>query len=114
MNFRGFRIYRGTNTKDATKFLQGDLASTLKDLFSGLTKLNFLDNFQSFEVVVKLQVGVQAPISNKLGSAVPTKFIVVRNSTTSVIVQGDVWNSERVSVINRGPLDTTATIVFMR
>ena len=114
MKFRGHRIFKGRDLQGIINYVQGDLSSLFKDLFIGLTRLNFADNFDSFEVTVKLEVGVESKITNKLGKAIPSKFIVTRNEKTSVIIQGNTWTSEKVSVINKGPIDTKATIVFMR
>ena len=114
MKFRGHRIFKGKDLAGIANYIQGDLSSLFKDLFVGLTKLNFSDNFDSFETTVKLEVGTEVKISNTLGKATPSKFIVTRNEKTSIITQGTAWNSQSVSVINKGPVDTKATIVFMR
>jgi len=114
MKFRGHRIFKGRDLQGIINYVQGHLSSLFKDLFVGLTKLNFADNFDSFETTVKLEVGIEVKITNKLGKAIPSKFIVTRNEKNSVIIQDKAWNSESVSLINKGPIDTKATVVFMR
>ena len=114
MRFRGFRRFIGSGKDPVTKFLTGELYVSLKDLFAGLTNINFEDNFQSFTASVKLKNGEEGRIGNQLKVA-PSKMIVVRLKGNGLISEGTTgWNNTEVSVINNGPDTVTATILFMR
>lgn len=110
MRFRGFRELVGSDVKS---FIQKDLASCFKDLFTGLKRLNFEDNFESFTADVNIQAGETVTIENKLSSPV-SKFLTVRQKGNGLLTDGDVWTSERVSVKNNGAVTVSATIIFMR
>ena len=114
MRFRGFRRFIGKGHDPITKFLHGELYTSLKDLFSGLNNLTFDDNFQSFTASVKLKSGEEGRVGNQLKVA-PSKMIVVRLKGHGVISEGSTgWNNAEVSVKNHGPDTVTATILFLR
>jgi carbon monoxide dehydrogenase subunit G len=114
MKFRGFRTFVGRGINDVLRFLNNELHTTLKDLFAGLERLTFEDNFNSFTVQVKIKSGEEITIDNKLQVA-PTKRIIVRQDGLGIITDGrKPWNNEQVSLRNHGPNDTTVTLVFLR
>ena len=113
MRFRGFRKFVGRES-NIVKFLTGELHTCLKDLFSGLERLSFEDNFQSFEASVKLQSGEEGRVNNPLPVA-PSKMIVTRLKGNGVVGEGTgAWNNSQVTVLNHGPSTVTATILFLR
>ena len=114
MRFRGFRTFVGRDIKDVLKFVSGELHASLKDLFAGLQRLSFEDNFQSFEVTVKIDAGQEITIDNKLQVA-PSKRLIVRQDGGGLITDGrKPWNNETVSLINNGATQAKVTILFLR
>jgi len=110
MRFRGFREIVGDDVKG---FIRKDLAGCMKDLFAGLKRINFEDNFETFTATIKLEAGEQGYIVNAL-NVPPTKRIVIRQTGNGLITDGTAWNSEKVSLINNGAEEVTATVLFMR
>jgi hypothetical protein len=107
-------MFVGNSLRDITKFLSGELHTCLKDLFAGLERLSFDDNFQSFEVTVKIDAGQEITIDNKL-SVAPTKRIIVRQDGGGLITDGrKPWNNEQVSLINNGASVARVTVIFLR
>lgn len=107
-------MFVGKDIKDILKFLTGELHATLKDLFVGLERLSFEDNFQSFEATVKIAVGQDLPIPNKLPVA-PSKMIIISQTGNAVIKKGaKKWDGSTVSIRSYGPTDVTVTVLFMR
>ena len=120
MNFSSFKEFRHLLTpaiEDVGRFLSVDLTKTLRDLAVGLTKLSFLDNFESFSVEVTIATGVEIEIRNQLRSQlIPTQRIIVRGkSGTEDIVDGDTeWTNQFVYLKNTGASSATVTVMFLR
>jgi hypothetical protein len=110
MKFRGLKpIVSETNA-------WREISESLRDLFQGLTKLSFVDNMESFEISnVSIGSGVALVFNNKLKS-VPTRWIVVRNSTGMPISDDAFsgWNINQVSLKNVGASATIISVVFLR
>lgn len=114
MKFRSFREFRQGPRADVAKYLAVDLTSTFRDLFAGLTKLTFEDNFESFETEVTIGAGSEELIPNRLDT-VPTRRIFLRHSGDPGVVDGDTeWDLNFVSLKNVGSSSATLTVVFMR
>lgn len=110
MKFPRPRLFRPGNAID--KYLGVDLVYTLRDLFTGLNKLSFNDNFQSFQVSVTVTASSELAIRNELG-VIPTGKIVVRDGGSSDIVDGDTaWTADWVYVKNLSGTDKTVTVIF--
>ena len=110
MKFRGFREFLAGKVDD---FVKRDLSACMRDLFSGLSRLSFEDNFESFTSEVKLQPGEEVTVKNRLPT-IPSKWIIVRQKGNAVLTDGGTWDAERVSIKNNGSVIVTATIIFMR
>lgn len=99
-------------------YLQSTLWAWFKDVTSGLRRLTFGDNFQSFEVTVTIQAGAQATIVNGftgvIPSAIPTKRIIVRQTGNGVITDGpQAWTADFVYLTNNGAGPVTITVIFL-
>lgn len=110
MKFRGFREFVSGKVD---YYVQHDLTSCMKDLFAGLKRLSFEDNFDTFLADVKLQAGEEVTLENRL-SAPPSKYLVVRQTGNGLLTDGSVWSAEKVSIKNNGAVVVTATLIFMR
>jgi hypothetical protein len=111
MKFPKFREFR---SGEVEKYLSIDLAYTLKELWAGINKLSFEDNFKSFTVDVEIGAGLELKIRNDLNE-VPTGKIIIRNYGTNDIVDGDsIWNREAVFLKNIGASAAKAKVLFFK
>lgn len=89
-----------------------------KDITSGLRRLTFADNFQSFEVAnLKIAATTEVTISNGfqgiLPGVIPTKRIIVRQIGDGLVVDGPTaWNEKSVYLTNTGADEVTITVIF--
>jgi hypothetical protein len=114
MKFLHTKLFRsGQTIEDVIKYLSLDLATGLRDIYTGLSHLNFADNFQSFRADISFTGAQEVTIRHDLGG-VPTSRIIVR-STASDIVDGDTpWTSENAYMKKTGAGAATATVIFLR
>lgn len=90
-----------------------DVKDAIRELALGLRKLTFGDNFSSFEEEVVISAGSELGIRNHL-TKIPKKFIIVDQTGHGVIARGITeWSKELVYLINYGPEDVVATVVFL-
>lgn len=110
MKFRGIRPI--IDEKNAWR----EVTEALRDLFQGLTKLSFTDNMESFEITNStIGAGQTYKWKNQL-KLIPTRWIVVRNSSGMPISDNgfDGWDINTVSLKNVGASSTTISVIFMR
>lgn len=119
MKFSSFKEFRGAfkeTIEDVAKYLSIDITKTLRELSNGLTKLNFADNFESFEVSVTINNGTELAIRNELRTGkIPTKRIIVRGGDgVQNIVDGDIeWTKNYVYLKNTGASPVSLTVIFL-
>lgn len=106
--------------KDAGKFLQLDLYPWLNNIVTCLRKLNFHDNFISFQVDnINILAGSNILIQNEFrtrflgNSVIPSGRMIYRQVGNAVVSDGD-WNAETLEMINNGSNDVTLSIIFFR
>jgi hypothetical protein len=101
------------------KYLESDLWSWFVELTTGLRRINFLDNFQSFRLdEVSLPVGVEIALPNGLKNrdrgAIPTSRLIVRQTGNGVITDGSTpWNADEVFLKNEGPDPVVISVIFL-
>ena len=114
--FREFRLVTAT-IESVVKYLSVDLVFSLRELYTGLSRLDFTENFQSFKVVVELPLGGgDVAIRNQLSPIVPTGKIILRDGGGNTIVDGNTdWNEDYVYLKNTsGTTDYEVTVVFFK
>jgi len=102
---------------DALVYLSQDLRNFFRDLTTGLTKLNFVDNFFGFEFSGTIAAGTEKAIINQMGAGhIPTDFLITSISGQPTIVKGDTaWTSNTVYLKNTATNTTaTLTVFFYR
>lgn len=120
MKFRQIRPWTrfGGQLEDWAKT---ELGSFLTEFFNGMRRLNFADNFESFQVTVTIVNDTEKAIPNEL-PVVPSKFVVVRNTAGHRIGDGPTkWTNATLYLKNYEPdpspdpdESTTVTVIFMR
>jgi len=115
MKFKECRKFLGSKIEEVSGFLSFDLNTALKDLFTGLGKLDFVSNFDQFtETNLIITAGSEQAIRNKL-NAIPSGYIVLKNTNGNVIADGTTaWTKDYVYVRNLGGVPAIITIMFVR
>ncbi len=109
-----------TNRLSYIKYLEVDLWSWLKDLSTGMLKINFDQNFQSFIVNdVEIPAGTEVGISNQFQTAypglIPSGRIIIRQRGDANIIDGDTkWNVKQLYLKNPSANDATVSVLFFK
>lgn len=107
-----------TNKNSFLKYIEVDLWSWLRDLTTGLLKLNFQQNFQSFTATdITIPPGTEVAIPNQFRlsyhGSIPTSRIIVRQKGDANIVDGPTpWNEALVYLLNPSANKVTITVIF--
>ena len=104
-------------TSGVLQYLQTSLWAWFKDVTVGLRRLNFFDNFQTFQAVVTIPAATELPIVNgfegNLVNSIPTGRIIVRQTGNGVITDGPTpWSADFVYLTNNGAVPVTITVIF--
>lgn len=114
MRFFILKEFRGGSVEE---YLRNAFTSVLRNLQTGLSQLDFLENFKSFEIRdFALPSGAEVQTPNRLGNGeIPRTRLIVRQTGGGAIVDGDTaWSSDFVYLKNTGGTAATATIIFFR
>ena len=117
MKFSKFREFRlVTATLDSViKYLTVDLVFSLRELYTGLSRLDLEENFNAFKVSVTVPASSELAIRNQIGPDVPTGKIMLKDGSSSSVVDGDTdWNANFVYLKNTSGSDVDVTVVFLR
>jgi hypothetical protein len=106
MRFREFKRFIGKTTEETAHWLTTELNSVMRELYIGLRKLNFKENFQCFEWEGEILPGEEVAIYHSLGRT-PTSFITTRPVGTGLIIIGDTEPSPTVFYVKNIASSTT-------
>jgi len=91
-----------------------DIINLTRQLAVGLKKLNFSDNFESFEETVTISATSEYRFRNTLNLK-PTRYIIVNQDGNGLITKGTTaWSNDYVYLYNNGSVDVTITVVFLK
>lgn len=91
-----------------------DIVNLIKELDRGLRDINFVDNFDSFEVEVTIPNSSELEIRNQL-TIIPTRYIIVSQSGNGLVTKGTTtWTKDFLYLYNNGSVSVTAKIIFFR
>lgn len=116
-DLKAFRQATTASLEEISRYLSQELASAVRSLNYGLTRLTFGDNFESFEESVTIAAGEELAIRNRLpGGAIPSRRLVVRGGNGSQdVTDGDnEWTRNYVYLKNNGASQVTLTVLFLR
>lgn len=92
----------------------GELANAVSramyDLYNVLRNLSFSDNFKAYIWEGEIAAGAEAEIRHNL-DRVPTGYFTIKK-TGGDLVDGSVWTSTHVSVLNTGASPETFKVIF--
>lgn len=110
MKFSQFREFRPGNI--AEKYLSVDLVVTLRELFNGLSKLTFSENFKSYTTSITVAASGDTAVQHDLGE-IPTGKILIRDGGSQDIVDGDsAWTTNYIYLKNLGASPVTVTVII--
>lgn len=96
-------------------YLQTDHSTNLRELVAALRKMDFQNNFESFEWTGTIASGVELSIENRLRGVIPSKRIIVRSNISEITDGAAEWTKEFVTLKNNHATDTaTLTVVFLK
>lgn len=108
-----------TNRNSVVKYVEVDLWSWLKEFATGILKINFRDNFQSFIVNnIKIPAGEEVAIPNQFKTAypgnIPSGRIIIRQrlSDTTVLDGDKEWTENHVYLKNTSGADVIVSVLF--
>jgi hypothetical protein len=111
MKFRDIREYV---SGELVAWVRGELNAGIRELFIGLRRLSFEDNFESFEYTGSIAATTEISVQNKF-SFIPSRYLVVDTTSGAVVGRGPTaWTSDRLFIKNYSASATVAKIVFMR
>src|SRR5271154_5665042 len=106
--------------KALQKYLEADLFSWMRDLSVGLLKLNFTENFDSFQIdnlliPVNMEVAIPNQLKNKSNNMIPSSRMIVRQQGYGIVTDGQTpWNQNILYLFNNGPQATTINVIFFK
>lgn len=108
-----------TNKESLLKYIEIDLWSWLKDLSTGILKINFQQNFQSFTVEnLSIKAGTEVSISNQFknvySGAIPSGRIIVRQTGDANIIDGSKWTASHLYLMNPSANDAVISVLFYK
>lgn len=109
-----------TNRSSVVKYIEIDLWSWLKELSTGLLKLEFQQNFQCFLVEnLSIPANTEVSISNQFNKTypgvIPTGRVISRQIGDANIIDGDTsWSATHVYLKNPSANDAVVSVVFFK
>lgn len=113
--FRNFKVFPSVRNDidEVVKYLKGELANILVDLQTGLSKLELVENFNSFLYTGTIAAGATAEIRNSLAT-IPRYRIILRSTGASIDDGVTEWTNNFVYLRNSGGSSATVTVLFLK
>lgn len=91
-----------------------NLRQLLSELGTGLRRLDFINNFESFEVSTTIAANTEAEIRNQLTNA--PSYVIINSSGNALVTKGDTaWTSNFVYLKNHDATNSaTVTAIFFK
>lgn len=109
-----------TNRNSYIKYIEVDLWSWLKDFATGILKISFKENFQSFLVEnLSIPAGTEVSIYNQFRNfypgTIPSGRIITRQQGEAVILDGlTEWTANHVYLRNPSANDAVISVLFFK
>lgn len=102
----------GSNTNiGISKYLQSDMYGWFINLVTGLGKLSFGDNFESFQVTdLVIPAMTEVTITNAL-KITPSAKLIIRQQGNGLVTDG-AWDSRAVRLFNNGAVSVTVSVIY--
>ena len=112
--FKGFKSGGQTTQQSVIDYLSKDLMNALRDLAVGLKRLTFSENFESFEAALIIPAGVEIEVRNQLGETIPSRRMIVRGDSHSVVDGSTKWTKDFLYLKNTGSTTANVTVLFLK
>lgn len=114
-NFAEFKTSAALSLQQVALYLSKELASCVRELRNGLSKLDLNNNFESFEWTGTIAASSEQAIRNQFRDGIiPTKRLIVR-ATGNGVVDGDTeWTVDYVYLKNTVASAVTVTVIFLK
>lgn len=109
-----------TNRNAVVSYVEVDLWSWLKQLATGILKIDFVQNYQSFivkDLVIAPMTEVAIPnqFRNVYQGVIPSMRIIVRQQGDANIIDGpSSWSDTQVFLFNPSANTVTITVIFFK
>lgn len=95
------------------QFLMSEMFTWMKDICTGLIRLDFLENFQSYRVTgLLIAAGDTVNITNPL-PFIPRTRLIVKQTGNGLVTDGE-WTIQVLKLINNGADPVTVSVIFFR
>lgn len=100
--------------------LQKSFKAIILELIMGLKRLDFNNNFESFEVTVTVPDQTEKSgdykIRNALDPAIPSKMLIMKQTGNALVTAGTAeWSQDYVYIRNHSTtIDTEVTVIFFK
>ena len=108
MKFKAIKRFADETTEKAISWITTELNACLRELFIGLSKLTFEDNFLSYEWEGSIIAGAEQAITHNL-RVTPTRFLVVSATNVNTIVFGATASTPEVFYVKNTASSSTFT-----
>ena len=91
-------------------------SALVRELATGLSRLDFINNFESFEKEVTIDANTEKTIRNELDPAIPTRMLIVKQTGNALVTAGDTaWSTNFVYIKNHDASNSvTVKIIFFK
>ena len=109
-----------TNKESLVEHIEVKIWNWLKELTTAILRINFKDNFQSFQITdlfIPANTEISIPNGFLVASrgVIPTARIITRQRGEAVILDGDTkWTSSHVYLKNPSANDVTINVIFLK
>lgn len=92
-----------------------NIKQLVKELRTGLGRLDFLNNFESFEVETTIAANTEAKLRNQL-SFIPSRVIIVKQTGNALVTAGDTaWTASYLYMKNHDASNSaTVKLLFIK
>lgn len=97
-----------------------ELSQILKELSTGLNRLDLNENFISFQATVTIAAGATYRLRNEL-KVIPSKMLVVDQTGNGLLTRGILYESVSVAnnlnylyILNNGAVSVTAKVLYLK
>jgi hypothetical protein len=114
--FKEFQKELSTTLDTVTAYLDREMTATLRELRTGLYRLTFQDNFESFQVSLTIAASSEVIIKNELKGIIPSGYIVLRCNEFGRYVHdgGSKWTTDYLYLTNPQATEATLTVRFFK
>lgn len=116
MKFFDIKTFTGDGIEQVVAYLKERLNQGLRDLYTGLRKLDFSNNFSSFDWTGDIAAGVTVAVANPF-NGIPRARLVTRCipfTAGTVIIDDSLtpWTEKSLYLRNSGTVKGRVTVVF--